>query len=356
MVPVHRRRVPKPHEGTHHWEIPISSQNLGKKSGGKQPEVTLDVNGSAEEQESSVKIIIISIRPVTISPTRSRCPLTPGRSHLQRYYYKDYNYSNNYNCNITCYEHRYNPRYKERSRSTPIGLVHKEIAPKAQECFGRRSQLISNKNTINTKSTTFERSRSLTRDLWMVTSGARHHSGRNTAALQIMPSAMDNLTTEEQRQVVDLVQDFFRYQLQKRNVRWTPPAPPAAADHLELCIALRSLGDEFLAKYRENVVQMVSRFELSNTHVESAFAAVLDEMFAEGVSWSRVVVSFVFSVEFAYQLVEKRLGEQCIEQTAQWLMNYTALRVVPWVRTHSGWVSVLCNNNNNNCMVNGGIV
>lgn len=156
-----------------------------------------------------------------------------------------------------------------------------------------------------------------------------------------MAPAMDTLTTEEQRQVVELVQDFFRYQLHKRGVRWNPPGVGATtADPPDICMALRGLGDEFLAKYRENVVQMVERFDLPNGYVEPAYASVLDEMFAEGISWSRVVVSFVFSVEFAYHLIEKQLaGEQCIEQTSQWLMNYTALRVVPWVRTHTGWVS-----------------
>lgn len=153
---------------------------------------------------------------------------------------------------------------------------------------------------------------------------------------------MENHSTEEQSQIGEIVQDFFRYQLNKRGLRWTPQGSAGTShENLGFCLAMRSLGDEFLAKYRDNVVTMVDRLELANSQVESAYVAVLDEMFSEGVLWSRIVVAFVFSVEFAYQLAEKRFGEGGVEQTCEWLQNYIAQKILPWIRTHSGWAGLI---------------
>lgn len=140
----------------------------------------------------------------------------------------------------------------------------------------------------------------------------------------------------DKTQVSEMVNDFLRYQLNRRDLQWTtcPPLPRPS----KVVLVLRTLGDEFLAKYRDEFVQMCGRLDLTPSVAQTAFLDVLNELFSEGITWSRVVGAFAFSFELSAHCVEKNWSD-LVDGIASWLSSYVCTRLLPWIQDHGGWVS-----------------
>lgn len=139
----------------------------------------------------------------------------------------------------------------------------------------------------------------------------------------------------EKIQVAELVNDFLRYELNRRGLQWNtcPPLPPRPG---KVSVALRTLGSEFLTKYREEFTQMCGRLELTPSIAQTAFLDVINELFSEGITWARIVGAFAFSLELAAHCVEKNWSD-LVDGIASWLASYVCTRLLPWIRDHQGW-------------------
>ncbi|KAH8041177.1 hypothetical protein HPB51_013837 [Rhipicephalus microplus] len=140
----------------------------------------------------------------------------------------------------------------------------------------------------------------------------------------------------EKTQVNELVNDFMRYQLNRRGVQWNtcPPLPRPS----KVSLVLRTLGDEFVTKYREEFTQMCGRLDMTPSVAQTAYTDVLNELFSEGITWARIVGAFAFSVELSALCVEKNWSE-LVDSIASWLSSYVCTRLLPWIKDHQGWVS-----------------
>lgn len=138
----------------------------------------------------------------------------------------------------------------------------------------------------------------------------------------------------DKTQVSEMVNDFLRYQLNRRDLQWTtcPPLPRPS----KVVLVLRTLGDEFLAKYRDEFVQMCGRLDLTPSVAQTAFLDVLNELFSEGITWSRIVGAFAFSFELSAHCVEKNWSD-LVDGIASWLSSYVCTRLLPWIQDHGGW-------------------
>ncbi|XP_022643850.1 induced myeloid leukemia cell differentiation protein Mcl-1 homolog [Varroa destructor] len=156
---------------------------------------------------------------------------------------------------------------------------------------------------------------------------------------------MAKLAREERAQLIALVHDFFRYQLNKLSIQWSAVEnghSKVTAFHDELRLALRDLGDGVLETSRERIDVMARQLDVRDGCVDDLFRGVIHEMFAEGIEWNRIVFVFVFAVEVAHRRYRRSKAKpECISQTAQLLTDSLALTVVPWLRTNSGWSGLI---------------
>lgn len=138
----------------------------------------------------------------------------------------------------------------------------------------------------------------------------------------------------EKIQVNEMVNDFMRYQLNRRGLQWNtcPPLPRPS----KVALVLRTLGDEFITKYREEFTQMCGRLDMTPSVAQTAYMDVLNELFSEGITWARIVGAFAFSVELSALCVEKNWSE-LVDSIASWLSSYVCTRLLPWIRDHQGW-------------------
>ncbi|XP_064456102.1 bcl-2-like protein 1 [Ornithodoros turicata] len=138
----------------------------------------------------------------------------------------------------------------------------------------------------------------------------------------------------DKTQASEIVNDFMRYQLNRRGHTWNNcPALPRPS---KVCLVLRTLGDEFLTKYRDEFTQMCARLELTPSLAQAAFLGVLNELFSEGITWSRIVGAFAFSTELSSHCVEKNWAD-LVDSIASWLSSYVCTRLLPWIQDHQGW-------------------
>lgn len=140
----------------------------------------------------------------------------------------------------------------------------------------------------------------------------------------------------EKTQVNEMVNDFMRYQLNRRGLQWNtcPPLPRPS----KVVLVLRTLGEEFITKYREEFSQMCGRLDMTPSVAQTAYMDVLNELFSEGITWGRIVGAFAFSVELSALCVEKNWSE-LVDSIASWLSSYVCTRLLPWIKDHQGWVS-----------------
>ncbi|KAH6937469.1 hypothetical protein HPB50_000731 [Hyalomma asiaticum] len=141
----------------------------------------------------------------------------------------------------------------------------------------------------------------------------------------------------EKTQVNELVNDFMRYQLNRRGLQWNtcPPLPRPS----KVSLVLRTLGDEFVTKYREEFTQMCGRLDMTPSVAQTAYTDVLNELFSEGITWARIVGAFAFSVELSALCVEKNWSE-LVDSIASWLSSYVCTRLLPWIKDHQGWADL----------------
>lgn len=152
---------------------------------------------------------------------------------------------------------------------------------------------------------------------------------------------MEYLSTVEQRQIHEILGDFFRYRLGLRGTEWVSPVEPEVSpDNAEICATLRNLSDHFHAGCHEALEELAERCLLTENltlrTLENGFHTSMNELMSErGVSWERIVVAFSYAVETAARLP----AQDPINTVYNWTTAFTARTLMPWIRENNGWVS-----------------
>lgn len=138
-----------------------------------------------------------------------------------------------------------------------------------------------------------------------------------------------------------IVNDYISYQLQlylskdarlhlKVGTSLTPPS--------KVSLALRSLGDEFKTKYHTIFVEITKNLDICAATAYATFNGVANELFSEGITWSRIVALFVFSSEIMLTILSQRKNEnEIVDEVTQWLTAYITNHLSVWIRDHDGW-------------------
>uniref|UniRef100_A0A6I8PDU7 BCL2 apoptosis regulator n=1 Tax=Ornithorhynchus anatinus TaxID=9258 RepID=A0A6I8PDU7_ORNAN len=143
----------------------------------------------------------------------------------------------------------------------------------------------------------------------------------------------------------DLVVKFIGYKLAQRGYHWEPSggsAAPAPAPRLRppppaVHLALRRAGDHFSRRYRRDFADMSGQLHLTPSTARARFAAVVDELFRDGVNWGRIVAFFEFGGALCVESVHREMASP-VDGIAQWMTDYLGRRLHPWIQEHGGWV------------------
>lgn len=67
------------------------------------------------------------------------------------------------------------------------------------------------------------------------------------------------------------------------------------------------------------------------------FFGVADELFAQGITWGRVVALFAFGGALSEHCVRKGTP-QLVTYVADWVALYTEAHLASWIASNGGWV------------------
>ncbi|KAK3588707.1 hypothetical protein CHS0354_026025 [Potamilus streckersoni] len=131
-----------------------------------------------------------------------------------------------------------------------------------------------------------------------------------------------------------LVADFINHRLQNQGYTW-PNCPPLGTGTI-LHITMRTIGDEFESRYREQFDDLVHQLNITPDIAYSTFVSVANELFVDGINWGRVVALFAFGGAIAVQCVEKNLVH-LVDSIYEWLATYIDNTIQHWINSQGGW-------------------
>lgn len=146
-------------------------------------------------------------------------------------------------------------------------------------------------------------------------------------------------STQANRQEVDseayiMSCDYIQSKLRKNAFNWREC--PTLPEPSPLRLAMRSLGEEFERQYKQVFDGMCDTLQVTPTTAYPTFFGVADELFAQGVTWGRVVALFAFGGALSDHCIRKGLP-QLVSYVADWVAIYTETHLSPWIATNGGW-------------------
>ncbi|XP_077789450.1 apoptosis regulator Bcl-2 isoform X1 [Podarcis muralis] len=177
----------------------------------------------------------------------------------------------------------------------------------------------------------------------------------------------------------EIVQTYIHYKLSQKGYDWVasedredlpspppPPPDPAAAETFpnlarlashpsELPVSnvapaggphpvpqvvhatLRQAGDEFSRRYRRDFAQMSGQLHLTPVTARARFAAVVEELFRDGVNWGRIVAFFEFGGMMCVESVSREMSP-LVDNITVWMTDYLNRHLDNWIQDNGGWV------------------
>lgn len=154
--------------------------------------------------------------------------------------------------------------------------------------------------------------------------------------------------------VAELVTDYVSYYLCKNGTTtFSTSINDNSSSTKRLKSSIRTLCDEFEYRYDNAFADLCSQLDLeaqrpgqetttAGTEVSAArtiFLAVVNELFAEGATWSRIVA--LFALSGALSLACMTNGQRhLVNSIVEWTCIYIKTHLVHWIDDHNGWVNI----------------
>lgn len=151
----------------------------------------------------------------------------------------------------------------------------------------------------------------------------------STSAASPIPSPQADLDVTQREGNVD--EDASR-PLDEENAEDAPvqPVPPA------LFQTLSRAGDEFSNLYQQDFRHISGLLHLTPSTVRLRFAAVVEELFHDGVNWGRIVAFFEFGGVMCVESVNREMSP-LVDSIAGWMTEYLNRHLQNWIQEQGGW-------------------
>ncbi|XP_053322655.1 apoptosis regulator Bcl-2 [Spea bombifrons] len=108
------------------------------------------------------------------------------------------------------------------------------------------------------------------------------------------------------------------------------PVPPA------LLQTLSRAGDEFSRLYQQDFRQISGLLHLTPSTVRLRFAAVVEELFHDGINWGRIVAFFEFGGVMCVESVNREMSP-LVDSIVGWMTEYLNRHLQNWIQEQGGW-------------------
>ncbi|KAM4688766.1 apoptosis regulator Bcl-2 [Discoglossus pictus] len=108
------------------------------------------------------------------------------------------------------------------------------------------------------------------------------------------------------------------------------PVPP------RLLQTLSQAGDEFSRLYQQDFRQISGLLHLTPSTVRLRFAAVVEELFQDGVNWGRIVAFFEFGGVMCVESVNREMSP-LVDSIVSWMTEYLNRHLQNWIQEQGGW-------------------
>ncbi|CAI9539706.1 unnamed protein product [Staurois parvus] len=109
------------------------------------------------------------------------------------------------------------------------------------------------------------------------------------------------------------------------------PLPP------ELFQTLSRAGDEFSSMYQQDFRHISGLLHLTPSTVRLRFAAVVEELFHDGINWGRIVAFFEFGGVMCVESVNREMSP-LVDSIVGWMTDYLNRHLQNWIQEQGGWV------------------
>ncbi|GFT90920.1 bcl-2-like protein 1 [Nephila pilipes] len=143
--------------------------------------------------------------------------------------------------------------------------------------------------------------------------------------------------------VADVVSEFLQHKLSQNGYQWNSPLITRGAGnrHAKAGTALCALADEFVSHYKDQFQDMCDQLDIRADTMKPTIEGVANELFGEGIKWSRIVAFFVFGSELAVHCKDRNSFD-LINIIAYSQSAYISEKLLPWINDHGGWDKLKC--------------
>ncbi|XP_023221577.1 bcl-2-like protein 2 [Centruroides sculpturatus] len=137
----------------------------------------------------------------------------------------------------------------------------------------------------------------------------------------------------QEMEVNCIVNDYISYYLQMNGYEWgSVNATPSKVNS-----SLRSLANDFKTKYPDRILKMTNDLNIHPSNACPILLGVSNELFSDGVTWTKIVAFFVFASEMA--LICHRYGSdtKIVNDVAEWSTSYIKSNLLMWITCNGGW-------------------
>ncbi|KFM57241.1 Bcl-2-like protein 1, partial [Stegodyphus mimosarum] len=154
------------------------------------------------------------------------------------------------------------------------------------------------------------------------------------------------ITSDEVNETVaTFVYQYLDHKVSENGIQWESSSRYQNQDAKiqKVGKALKCLADEFAAQFKQQFVDMCESLDVREETIKCTVEGVANELFSEGVKWSRIVAFFVFGGELAVHCAKQSMP-QLIDNIAYSVAAYITEQLLPWINDNGGWEGLIAFN------------
>lgn len=93
----------------------------------------------------------------------------------------------------------------------------------------------------------------------------------------------------------------------------------------------------FISSCGDNIKGLCLELEVSEETIGSVILGVSNELFCEGITWSRIIALFTFIGELTLQCLSKRFPEKIVDEIYECFCKLVKENLKGWIDDHGGW-------------------
>ncbi|KFM74118.1 Apoptosis regulator BAX, partial [Stegodyphus mimosarum] len=100
---------------------------------------------------------------------------------------------------------------------------------------------------------------------------------------------------------------------------------------------LKEIVDAFRSNYLFRIQNLCSELDVTFDTVGSVLLGVSNELFSDGITWSRIIALFIFVAELTVQCLAQSFPVTIVDITYECFSRLVKENLLVWIEDHGGW-------------------